>query len=174
MVCLNETISFEKIILRDQLINKLNESLRLNFELDLNKNIIDKIINNNKNKIKELFENDYFIYKTMNRNICSHKYKKGKNEGYFCCKTITKKGNKEKYVCRMHNPDYKPEKRKNKGLKNSKNCKIFENNKKNEVRQNRTFKNNKNKIIKRKKHIKKKIIIHGIINFKDIINKLLT
>lgn len=190
MVCLNDVISFKKNILKNNLKNELNDYIQNNFYLneipqlklesniksELTIKIIDNIKNLIKNKINELFENDYFLYKNMDDNVCTHKYKRGKNDGRFCCKKITKKGNKEKYVCRIHNPDHKPEKRNNKKLKNSKNnknCKIFENNKNID---NSTIKinNSKNKILKRKKHIKKKMIIHGIINFKDIFNKLLS
>lgn len=177
MVCLNETISFEKKKLKNTLIDKLNESVKLNFELDINKDIIEKIMNNNKNKIEELFSSDYFIDITMNRNICSHKIKKGKMEGYLCCKKITINGSKKNYVCTKHNKDHIPKRKKNKKdnfinspnyILNKSSKKIF----KKEYIKNINFKNKKVFKNKFRRKNKIKIQVHGEINFNNIMKKL--
>lgn len=176
MVCLNENISFRKIKLRDNLIKKVTEKVNNNFYLnELNKLKVDSkikselafsIINNVnkiiKDEIKNLFSSDNFIYVNMDDNICGHKFNKGKREGYYCCKKITRNGDKEKYVCTQHNKNHIPKKKKikylNQKIKTGYDSVIFKN----------------KKIIKRKiKLKKKKIIVKGIIDFKDIINKLL-
>ena len=115
----------------------------------------------------------------MDSNKCVHKYKKGKKEGMFCCKKITKNGNQKQFVCTKHNPDHIPNKRtiKNKQLNvitnksnkfSSKNIYI------DKIPSELGIKKNNQKIYKKNKNIKsKKIIIKGIINFKDILDKLL-
>lgn len=184
MVCLNRYISFDKIKLKNNLSKELNESIKLEFDIyyynnEKIKNIFEKIYKHINDKTKELFENNHFLYINMNDNICSHMYKKGKQEGYFCCKKITKNGNKKESVCTKHNKSHIPKKKlKIKNNKNSKNCKIFENDKnidnsiikmninKNKIIKNR-LKNNFSKIKKRKF----KINIYGEINFNYILKR---
>lgn len=113
----------------------------------------------------------------MDRNICSHKFKKGKMDGYYCCKKITKNGDKNNYFCTKHNKNHVPKK---KNIKE----------KINEIQQNRIFKNNEYKnnndlIIKKnnnknkifKKNIKKRKRIFtcngGILSFKKIFENIL-
>lgn len=184
MVCLNDTITFKKLTLRDNLIKELVnevdrkyylhngpglEKIDGNTKMNLSMSIISDVNKIIKNRIKELFENNNFIYINMDDNICSHIFKKGKYEGHFCCKKITKNGNKKKYVCTKHNPDHIPVKKKyvykdsiidsamklsNKVMLSGKPYrKIFKN--------------------KFKKKIKKKIKVFGEINFKNIIERLL-
>lgn len=188
MVCLNEVISFKKLNLRNNLTNELNDELQRNFylsdfpqlklESDIKSELTIKIIDNIKkiikNKMNDLFSNDNFIFINMDDNICTHKFKKGKNDGRFCCKKITKYGDKNNYVCTRHNKNHIP-KKKNKNLKNSKNsnhCKIFENNKNID---NSIMKSDNKKIKKRKMKLKNKKIkinVYGEINFNNIIKRL--
>lgn len=190
MVCLNENISFRKIKLRDNLIKKVTEKVNNNFYLDklnnlkieskIKSDLTISIINNVniiiKNEIKDLFESDHFIYINMDNNICSHKFNKGKKDGYYCCKKITKNGNRNKYVCTKHNPDHIPKKR----AKNAKKEKNYNDEIINTIlgdnkiilckkTNKKIFKNR----FKNKYKFKNKIKIHGEINFKYIMEKLL-
>lgn len=192
MVCLNPVISFDKLKLQNNLIEKITGDVENNFYLykldhlkldskikteitvDIVKNV-NKII---KESIKNSFSNDYFIYVNMDDNLCVHKFKKGNKEGYFCCKKITKNGDKNNYVCTKHNKDHKPKKRKNKNLKISKIC---ENNNKHidlDINKKIVINNNRNRIFKKKlKNNKKnkKIFIcnSGLIDFKKIFKDIL-
>lgn len=184
MVCLNEVISFKKLKFKKNLTNEINDEIHYNFHLndlpqlklesEIKSELTMIIINNMKSlitkKINNLFSSDHFIYLNMDDNICTYKHKRGKNDGKFCCKKITKKGNKDKYVCRIHNKEHKPEKRlvsrkdNVQKVHNDLNHISIHNMK---INKNRKY-NNTNKIKKRKK-----IIVNGIINFKEIINMLL-
>lgn len=193
MVCLNKVISFEKIKLRNnikkEIVNKINDDFYLynepglvklenNIKLELNQIIINKINKLIEKKIDDLFSSDYFIYKNMNDNLCTYKIKKGKSADNFCCKKITKNGNKLKYVCTKHNPDHIPRKRNTKNtqlnvitdISNKPSLKNICNNKSSMLS---IKKNNKKKIYKKKNNQPIKIIIRGIIDFKDILNKLM-
>lgn len=66
--------------------------------------------------VKEKITEDHFVYLNMNDNICTHKFRKGKRDGEYCCKKITINGNKTKYVCTKHNKDHFPNKRKIKNV----------------------------------------------------------
>lgn len=199
MVCLNTNISFNKLKLKNniqkELLNEINDNFHLcggfglvkledNIKLELNQIIISKINKLVEKKINDLFSNDYFIYKNMDDNKCTYKFKKGKNEDNFCCKNITKNGNKSKYVCTKHNPEHIPKKRniKNKSSKNKNSNVITKINNKSNSEIINNYKspllcinrNNQKKIYKRNKNTKpKKIIIKGIINFKEILKNLL-
>ena len=179
MVCLNENITFNKLKLKNNLIKEITNEFDSNFYfqgLEIDEKTKSEITFHNVNNIKEiirksikkLFENDNFIYINMDDNLCVHKFKKGKRDGYFCCKKITKNGDKKQYVCTMHNKNHVPSKRN----KNSKNSKIFENSRNiNET----IIKLHNKKIIKRKMKLKNKKIkinVYGEINFNNIIKRL--
>lgn len=194
MVCLNKNISFDKNKLKKNIQNELAEEINNNFylnnmpsliklekyiKLELNDFIIKKVNKLINNKIDKLFSNDYFIYKNMDENVCVHKFQKGKKEGYFCTKKITKNGDKSKYVCTQHNKNHIPKK---KIIKNKQINSIT--NKSNDISlssiyidkplSNLYMKKNNKKIYKNNKNSRtKKIIIKGIINFKNILEKLL-
>ena len=193
MVCLNKNISIEKIKFRDNLlknvINKINKNFYLhelnqlkiesNLKSEITFSIIDNVNKLIKEEIKDLFSNDHFIYVNMDNSVCTHKFKKGKKEGYFCQKKIkTNILNGEKdYLCVKHSKLHMPNKRIKKYIKSTNNITIetFYNN---NILEKKIIKDvkkiNKNNYKRKKRNIKNKIIIHGVINFKDIINKLLT
>lgn len=174
MVVLNKYISFEKIRLNNNLNKYINENIRLDFILNLDEIIIEKIKMKINKTINEFFENDYQIYNSMNNNHCTYKHRKGMKEGHYCCKKITKNGNKKKYLCTKHNPEHIPEKKAKKAkimeITKINNNRIINNT---NSRDNKVIvfkKSNKNKF---KKKLKNKIIVHGEINFKNIIKKLI-
>lgn len=180
MVCLNENISFNKINLKNNLNNEMIQHIRLNFELDLNKDMMEKIIRSVKNKFNDLFSSNHFIYLNMNNNLCTHMFRKGKKEGYFCCKKINSNGDKHEYVCTKHNKKHIPKKKimkKNNNFSNEKNkvnIKI-DKSKKDYINVLDVKSNNKRILKNKRKNINKKVklTIHGEINFKDIMKKLL-
>lgn len=176
MVCLNNNISFDKKILRNKLDDEINYLIKLDLELDLDKVIIDRITNKVSNRIKELFESDYFIDITMNRNICSYKYKKGKKCGYFCCKKITSNGDKNNYVCTQHNKNHIPKKK----IKNKICTKTSPFPEKNNYDKCLSMIYNKHKIIKNKvkknkkrKYLKIFLGNTGVINFSRLFSNIL-
>lgn len=173
MVCLNTFVSFNKIKLKNNLKVNLNEYIKLEIP-ELSPKMIFKINNKINNKLDNLFSDDNFIFINMNDNLCGHKYKKGKQEGHFCCKKITVNGDKSNYVCTKHNKNHIPKKRIKKGIKNT--TKSISNSTVNTIINNniiRFFKNNnRNRILKRNK--KTFICNGGIINLGNILNKLLT
>lgn len=180
MVCLNENISFKKLVLRDNLNKEIIQAIRLNSELDLDENIFKKIKNIIHYKFKELFSNNYFLYINMDDNVCSHMFKRGKKEGHFCHKKITSNGNRENYVCTIHNKNHKPQKKNKNHIKNIKNhngennCNIISKGNVDSISKNISKRNNKkiNKNRLRRKKFKK-IVIRGFIDFKYIYNNFL-
>lgn len=82
MVCLNENISFNIKSLKTNLSLKLKTIID-DYDHILNDNIILSLKNNIEKKIKELFNNDHFIYINMNNNICTFKHKRGSKDGFF-------------------------------------------------------------------------------------------
>lgn len=174
MVVINDNICFSMKKLRKHFSDDIKNFINRALEHYLNEEEIKKIAENTGEYVKEKLLEDNFIYLTMDDNLCTYKYRRGKKDGNYCCKKITKNGNKHKYVCTRHNPDHIPKKRKNKNFKNSKNCKIFENNKN---INNLVFKlkNDKNKILKKKLKKNRKIFIcsSGLLNFKKIFDNIL-
>lgn len=189
MVCLNKNISFRKLKLRDNLIKEVIDEFDRKFylydgngleKIDENEKIkltisiasdVKKII---KNRIKDLFSDNHFLYINMNNNVCTHMFKKGKNEGYFCHKNITSNGNKENYVCTIHNKDHIPKKRIIKDIKNTtentfNNKKIIKNNPSRIKKINKVFKRK----IEKKNSFKIFIGNTGLINFSEIFKNIL-
>lgn len=180
MVVLNDNICFSMKKLRSYLSSDVRNFVCRALEYYLNDEKINKIAKDTENYIKDKLLDDYFIYLTMDDNLCTYKYRRGKKDGNYCCKKITKNGNKKKFVCTKHNPDHIPTK-KAKNAKNAKNAKIYNDgiintipgdNKVNLCKKTnkKIFKNR----FKNKYKFKNKIKIHGEINFKYIIEKLLT
>lgn len=173
MVCLNEHLSFNKNKLKNNLIKELNNSIRLEFQIEIEKNklLFEKIYKHNENKIKELFLSNHFLYVNMDNNLCSHMFKKGNKEGYFCQKKITKNGDKDNYVCTKHNKNHNPMKKKKK--------KIIKDNIINIPTKSHDkfilLKKPYGKIYKNKNKMKNKKIkinVYGEINFNNIIKRL--
>lgn len=66
-----------------------------------------------KNIIKEsrnIFDSNHFIYLSMNKNYCTHIYKRGKMEGHICGAKIEIES--DDYLCSRHNRKYVPKQRK--------------------------------------------------------------
>lgn len=194
MVCLNEYITFNKLKLQKNIIENVVDNVNRNYyfygipKLErIDENIREKITNSIvndvnkiiKNTIKNLFSSDHFIYVNMKDDLCTYKHKKGKNEGYICCKRITKNGCKKNYVCTKHNKYHTPMKKGNTKKNNASDITTYietknQSNSDNKVilcgrSHGKIFKNK----FKNKKKYKNKIIIHGEINFKNIFSKLL-
>lgn len=193
MVCLNKNISFKKLELKKniskELINEINYNFNLNdshnhvklennINLEIIKTIISKVNKIVEKKVNDLFSSDYFIYKNMDDNICTHKIKKGKNADNFCCKKITKNGDRTKYVCTKHNKNHIPKKR---NIKNKQINIITEKYNPKPIYINKLpsilgIKNNNKKIYKKNtKNSKnfKKIKVYGLLDFNYILSKLL-
>ncbi len=186
MVCLNDVLPFNKINLRNNISKYLQDMIKLEFQMELNKNIIEKITRNIQENMKQIFSNNHFLYLNIDDNYCTHMFKKGKKEGYFCIKKIKTnlpEGSKKDYLCCVHSRKHIPRKRLN--IKsNNKIHEISKNSEKSEISKKfEKYKNisifqdihklyNKNKIKKRKS---KKIFIgnSGIINFSEIFNNIL-
>jgi hypothetical protein len=71
--------------------------------------LFDDIIKDVKNNIS-----DHFLYLVMHDDYCTHKYKKGKNEGKYCAKKIRSNNPKKVYLCCQHDKNHIPQKKKNK------------------------------------------------------------
>lgn len=176
MVCLNEVVPFNKITLRNNINKNIQEMIKLNFELDLKKNIMEKIQKSIKDNIFEMFGNDHFLYLNIDNNHCIHKYKRGKNDGHFCLKKIKTnlKGEDKDYRCAKHSKKHIPKKRNN----SRKILKVLEVSEIPEISiHGDIYKINKNnkKTFKKKLKRNKKIFIcnGGLMNFKNIFNNIL-
>lgn len=184
MVCLNEVLPFNKIILRNNIYNGLQEKIRLEFAMELDEKIIERINKNIQKNVKEMFGNNHFLYLNIDENHCVHMFKKGKKEGYYCTKRIKTnipKDSKKDYLCCSHSKQHIPRKKNNKKIyensKNFENSVIREKNKFIISNFNKTIckNNNKNRILKKKLKRNNKIFIcnGGIFDFKNIFNNIL-
>lgn len=178
MGCLNKTINFNIKKLKNNLSEDLNKMIKLEFELDLNNIMIERISKSIKSKINECFNSDCFIYRSMDNKYCTHKFRRGKQDGYFCCKKINTNLNNEKedYLCVKHSKKHIPKKRIDKNKENVKDIVISN------IKSNDEFKmiyNNKKdikKIFKKKKKNKNKIHFicnFGVLNISKILTRLL-
>lgn len=104
MVCLNEFIPFSKVYLRNNLISEMETLIDDELNSYIENYIICKIKCKIQKKLKNLFDTDSFIYKNMHENFCTHKFKRGKNEGFFCCKKIRTNipNGKKDFLCATH------------------------------------------------------------------------
>lgn len=112
MVCLNEFIPFNKINLRNDLITEMESFMQVELENYIEKNLLEKLTKQLKTKITRMFNNDYFIYKHMGDRYCTHKFKRGKNEGRFCCRKIGTylHNDKKDFLCVQHSKLHIPRK----------------------------------------------------------------
>lgn len=159
MVCLNENISFN--------IKSLKKNLSLeiqNFMEEYEYLIKDKKITFLKEqihkKINSLFNLDHFIYINMNENHCTYKHKRGRNEGYFCCKKIRSNNPKKVFLCVKHDKDHVPLRRKKKNNKEQK----YSNN--NDV--NIQFKTFEKEELKKENYDNRKNRNDKLLNFKSL------
>lgn len=189
MVCLNESIMFNKKKLTKNIPAEINEMIRLEFDYFIEKKILEKIYKKINEKSKELFSNNHFLYINMDDSVCTHMYKRGRNEGYLCHKKIRTNlnGETKDYLCTKHSKKHIPKKN-NKFSKVNKISKIHKHdnilinkekiedinlkNKENHINKN------KNRIIKKKLRNNKKyrkifICNGGTLNIGNILNKLL-
>jgi hypothetical protein len=81
-----------------------NESLTKN-----KKKLMESIIKKNIGKTQE----NYFWYLNSGENVCTHVYKRGKNEGYMCQKKIKTNliDDKADFLCCLHSKKHIPKKR---------------------------------------------------------------
>lgn len=171
MVCLNKNISFNVNTLKLSIVSNVNCFVQNALEFYLSEDKIIKVQNKLEKQIKSLFYNDHFVYLNMNNNLCTHKFKRGKSDGFFCCKKITSNGNKKNYVCTKHNKEHVPKKR-----NNNINVVNIINDTKDKFLQNNSILRNLSKVKKVKKNKKlRKIFIcnSGKIDFKSIFKLLL-
>lgn len=178
MVVLNDIISFNMKKLRTNLPLDVKNFIYKSLDYYLKDGKIDEIAEKVEKYIKEKLIEDHFIYINMNNNHCTHKYKKGKKDGEYCCKKITNNGNRHKYVCTRHNKEHVPKKRLNKKLKNFENfgnCKNYKDINKSIIKiDNKISHLRKNKKLKNNKKNKKIFICNsGLIDFKKIFKDIL-
>lgn len=173
MVCLNEILPFNKKKLRNNINKNIQEMIKLKLELELEDNIINKIQENIKKTVEEMFSDDNFIYLNLDDNHCVHKYKRGKHEGYFCTKKIKTNlnGNSKDYLCARHSKKHIPRKRKI--TVTVKNQTFLKNSEKLKIKENYIHKN-KNRIYKKKIKRNRNIFIcnSGLLNFEKILKLL--
>lgn len=114
MVALNEFLPINHIQLRDNLSNDLDTFMQNELDMYINQQIITRIKEKMKYRMKSLFSNDHFLYLSMNNEFCTHKFKKGKRDGMFCGKRIRTNlpyGSKPDYLCCKHSKQHIPRKR---------------------------------------------------------------
>lgn len=117
MVVLNEYINFDMKILRKELSQDIGNFVRNSLEFYMKKEKIEKISQNVEKRIKNKFLDDRFVYITMKSDLCTHKFRKGKKEGYFCqkkIKTNLPEGSKKDFLCSSHSKLHIPKKRNSK------------------------------------------------------------
>lgn len=176
MVCLNTYLPFNKYKLKNNIFNGLQDMMiKLEFDLNLDKIKVEKINKNIKEEINKMFNNDYFLYLTLDDEYCTHKFKKGRNEGYLCTKKINTNlnGEKKDYLCTKHSKKHVKRKRlyKNIDLKLNENI----NKKQKIIKDVIPLGKIKNKHRNSKKRKIKRIFIcnGGFIDFKKIFNNIL-
>jgi hypothetical protein len=117
MVVLNDFLPINISSLKIHLSNKIRDVLedKLDYYIETGtvikkenkKRLFDNIIKEVKNNIS-----DHFLYLVMHDDYCTHKYKKGKNEGKYCSKKIRSNNPKKVYLCCQHDKDHIPQKKK--------------------------------------------------------------
>lgn len=169
MVCLNENISFNIKSLKTNLSLKLKTIID-DYDHILNDNIILSLKNNIEKKIKELFNNDHFIYINMNNNICTFKHKRGSKDGFFCTRKInTNLINDEKdYLCCRHSKKHIPRKKENRKVI-SKNITL---NAKNEHPDFKNIKKDLEKKVSSKNNLHENIHVYNISRIYNNKNKI--
>lgn len=179
MVCLNNSLLFEKIKLKNNLEKEINRGIKLEFQLDIEKNeiLFSRIKKYIKDKLENLFSFNYFLYDNMDESVCTHMFKKGKKEGYFCHKKIRTNinGEPKDFLCTRHSKKHIPKKR----INYNNFLKMTEISSKNNIHEDihgdihKINKNNK-KILKKKIKRNKKVFIcnSGLLIFEKILKLL--
>lgn len=117
MVILNEFLPINIFSLKTNLIKNILNILdnRIDYYIEtekpIKKNDKKNIFDNITEDIKNLIYSDHFLYLIMDDNYCTHKYKRGKNEGKFCAKKIKSNNPNKVYLCCQHDKDHIPKKR---------------------------------------------------------------
>lgn len=167
MVFLNENISFNIKSLKKRLTLELQNFME-EYEHIIKDDKLNFLKDKIEEKVKSLFSNDHFVYLSMDNNLCTYKYKRGKNEGYYCCKRIRTNlpDDKKDYLCSIHSKKHIPKKKKKN--KNKQNNEKYNEKKKEELDKSTVSLNNVKKIDKLfndfKENTKKDDLISNKIN----------
>lgn len=117
MVVLNDFLPINILSLKTHISNKFIDILddKLDYYIEtstvIKKDDKKRLFNDILKEIKNLFSSDYFLYLIMDSNYCTHKYKRGKNEGKYCAKKIRSSNPKKVYLCCSHDKDHVPKKK---------------------------------------------------------------
>lgn len=117
MVVLNDFLPISILSLKTHFSNKLMDILddKLDYYIEtstvIKKNDKKRLFNNIVKEVKNIISSDHFLYLIMDNNYCTHKYKKGKNEGKYCAKKIRSNNPKKVYLCCSHDKDHVPKKK---------------------------------------------------------------
>lgn len=117
MVVLNDFLPINILSLKTHISNKLIDILddKLDYYIEtstaIKKNDKKRLFNNIVKEVKNVFSSDHFLYLIMDNNYCTHKYRKGKNEGKYCAKKIRSNNPKKVYLCCSHDKDHVPKKK---------------------------------------------------------------
>lgn len=117
MVVLNEFLPISILSLKTQFSNKLIDILddKLDYYIEtstvIKKNDKKRLFNNIVKEVKNIISSDHFLYLIMDNNYCTHKYRKGKNEGKYCAKKIRSNNPKKVYLCCSHDKEHVPKKK---------------------------------------------------------------
>lgn len=174
MVVLNDSINLSLKRLKIYLPATIKEFMDQALEHYIDEKKLEKIKKNMEKYIKEKIVEDHFVYLNMDENICTHKFKRGKKEGNYCCKKIRTnlEGNSRDYLCTKHSKKHIPKKR----IKNNSSLISFSKNN-NHKKNNFLNEKNKKKILKKNLRKNKSLNIflgnNGVINFKHILSRLI-
>ena len=117
MVVLNEFLPISILSLKTHFSNKLIDILddKLDYYIEtstvIKKNDKKRLFNNIVKEVKNIISSDHFLYLIMDNNYCTHKYRKGKNEGKYCAKKIRSNNPKKVYLCCSHDKEHVPKKK---------------------------------------------------------------
>jgi hypothetical protein len=174
MVILNTEFTINRVYTINSIKNIMEQVMENYFEDEI---LVNKIENKKKlfkNIVKEkidFIKSSHFWYLNSYEGNCVHIFKKGKKASYMCQRKIRTNldGEKKDYLCCTHSKIHIP-KKKNTKIKHFKDKSLDKH-----INNNIILKHNNKVIFKKKKNLKKKkkVYCNGIINFKDIIDKLL-
>ena len=163
MTILNKEILICKTTMINSIENIMNQVMERYFEdevlcktIEQKQKMMKSLIKEKKNETKT----NYFWYLNSSGSVCTFIHKRGKNEGHMCHRKIKTNLNGEKpdYLCSIHSKKHIAKKREkiNKNI-----IKIAEKKRKD------------TKKIKKRKIKKIYICNGGLLNFSDIINKIM-
>lgn len=92
MVFLNENISFDIKSLKLNLCIELRSILDDILEPYVGKDKLEFIGDYMVKHIKNMFDSNYFVYRNMDKNLCTHLFKRVKRKGIFAVKNQNKFG----------------------------------------------------------------------------------